>query len=331
MFIVVACFLFLFGYNTAFAGFFSLIKERLTNVEGQEASASHSINSQTISLLQPAVNQNPNPARGGGDTVIVGNALLADSGPIGTIADVKDTPPSDQISLYVVREGDTIGEIAEMFEVSPSTILWANDLARNSKIPPGQTLIILPVSGVRHTIKKGDTVNSIAKRYGADSKEIAQFNGIDVHHPLVVGALIMIPDGDIPFSSGQSTIRIADNSTKKSVSGYFIKPLTRSTRSQGIHGYNSIDLAAPVGTTIMAAASGQVIVSRSGGWNGGYGNYVVIKHGNGTQTLYAHMNSITVSQGDFVAQGSAIGSVGMTGRSTGSHLHFEVRGAQNPF
>jgi len=328
LFIVFVCLLSLLGHNTAFAGFFSLIKERLVYVGGQEASVSQFLNSQTIPLLQPAVNQNPHPARGGGDTIIVGNALLADSGPLGTIADIEETPPSDQISLYVVRGGDTIGEIAEMFGVSPSTILWANDLTRGSKVSPGQTLVILPVSGVRHTVKKGDTVSSIAKRYGADSEEIAQFNGIDVHHPLIVGALIIVPDGDAPSSSN---IRITDNSTKKSISGYFIKPLARSLRSQGIHGYNGIDLAAPVGTTIMAAASGQVIVSRSSGWNGGYGNYVVIKHGNGTQTLYAHMDSITVSQGILVEQGAAIGTIGMTGRSTGAHLHFEVRGAQNPF
>ncbi len=318
-------------HNTTFVDFFSLIKERLVYVGRQEALASQSLNSQTIPLLQPAVNQNPHPARGGGDTIIVGNALLADSGPLGTVADIKEAPPSDQISLYVVREGDTIGGIAEMFGVSPSTILWANDLTSGSKVSPDQTLVILPVSGVRHTVRKGDTVSRIAKRYGADSEEIAQFNGIDVHHPLIVGALIMVPDGDITVSSGQSTIPIADNSTKKSVSGYFIKPLTRSMRSQGIHGYNGIDLASPVGTTVMAAASGQVIVSRSSGWNGGYGNYVVIKHGNSTQTLYAHMDSITVSQGMFVEQGDAIGTVGMTGRSTGAHLHFEVRGAQNPF
>jgi len=330
VFVVVVCILFLLGHKTADAGFFSLIKKRLVFAEGQEASVAQFLNSQTVPLLQPAVNPDPNPAKGGGDTLIVGNALLADSGPLGTIADIEDTPSSDQISLYVVREGDTIGEIAEMFGVSPSTILWANDISRGTVVSPGQTLVILPVSGVRHTVKLGDTVRSIAKKYGADSEEIAQFNSIDVHHPLIVGAIIMVPDGEIAPTSGK-TSKSTSSSGKKSVAGFFIKPVTHSVKSQGLHGYNGIDLAAPLGTSILAAASGQVIVSRSSGWNGGYGSYVVIKHNNGTQTLYAHLGSDTVSQGQWVEQGQSIGTVGMTGRSTGAHLHFEVRGASNPF
>jgi murein DD-endopeptidase MepM/ murein hydrolase activator NlpD len=102
-------------------------------------------------------------------------------------------------------------------------------------------------------------------------------------------------------------------------------------RTQGIHGYNGVDLAAGVGTPILAAAGGEVIVAKGSGWNGGYGNYVVIKHPNGTQTLYAHMSSTAISSGAQVSGGEVIGYVGNTGRSTGSHLHFEVRGAKNPF
>jgi murein DD-endopeptidase MepM/ murein hydrolase activator NlpD len=102
-------------------------------------------------------------------------------------------------------------------------------------------------------------------------------------------------------------------------------------KSQGIHGYNGVDLAAPTGTQVLAAASGQVLISRFGGWNGGYGNYIVIKHSNGTQTLYAHNSANYVSVGQWVSQGDVIGLVGNTGKSTGSHLHFEVRGAKNPF
>ncbi len=90
-------------------------------------------------------------------------------------------------------------------------------------------------------------------------------------------------------------------------------------------------MAASAGAPIRAAAAGEVIVSKTGGWNGGYGNYIVIKHANGTQTLYAHNSSNAVSAGASVAQGEVIGYVGNTGRSTGSHLHFEVRGAKNPF
>ena len=81
----------------------------------------------------------------------------------------------------------------------------------------------------------------------------------------------------------------------------------------------------------MASASGEVIISRAGGWNGGYGSYVVIKHSNGTQTLYAHNSRNNVSVGDYVNQGDIIAFVGSTGKSTGPHVHFEIRGARNPF
>lgn len=110
-----------------------------------------------------------------------------------------------------------------------------------------------------------------------------------------------------------------------------MRPLRGGVKSQGIHGYNGIDIAAPVGTPILASADGAVILARTSGYNGGYGLYVVIKHNNGTQTLYAHMSRVNVSVGQTVTQGEVIGAVGNTGRSTGPHIHFEVRGARNPF
>ncbi len=98
-----------------------------------------------------------------------------------------------------------------------------------------------------------------------------------------------------------------------------------------MHGNNGVDIAAPLGTPVVASAGGTVIIARSSGWNGGYGLYVVISHSNGTQTLYAHLSSVNVSVGDSVSKGQVIGKVGNTGKSTGPHLHFEVRGARNPF
>ena len=283
-----------------------------------------------MSLLSPALNLDPNPAKGGGDTPIVGNALLADAGPLGTIADIEDAPASDQISLYVVRVGDTLTQIAQMFGVSVNTLLWANDLPRGTQIRKDQTLVILPVSGVRHAVAKGDTIQSIAKRYGASAAEIASFNGVYESHPLALGQTIIVPDGEIaptPVRAGKPVIAGGG----RTVGGFFSAPLSSYRKTQGLHGYNGVDLAAPMGTPILAAAPGVVIVSKSGAWNGGYGNYIVIKHENGTQTLYAHNKSNTVSQGQRVERGQVIGSVGNTGRSTGTHLHFEVRGAKNPF
>jgi murein DD-endopeptidase MepM/ murein hydrolase activator NlpD len=116
------------------------------------------------------------------------------------------------------------------------------------------------------------------------------------------------------------------------VSGYFGNPLNGAGRlSQGLHGHNGVDLSAPAGTPIYAAASGTATTVKSdGGYNSGYGNYVVISHPNGTSTLYAHMSSVAIAAGS-VSKGQVIGYVGRTGIATGNHLHFEVRGAQNPF
>ena len=120
-------------------------------------------NSQNASLLQPSFNPDPNSARGGGDiTVVDGTALLPETGPSGTIADIIDENKADQISIYVVRPGDSISNIAKMFNVSVNTIVWANDLPSSKSIKEGQTLVILPISGIKHTVAKGETIKSIA-------------------------------------------------------------------------------------------------------------------------------------------------------------------------
>lgn len=294
------------------------------------------INSQNVAVLHAALNSDPNPAKGGGDiTIVSGTALLPDSGPLGTIADIEENAPtSEQISVYVVRKGDSISQIAKMFGVTPNTIMWANDL-RGGLIKEGQTLVILPVSGVSYTVKKGDTVESIAKKYKGDVDEITQFNDLKPGQALAVGTIIVVPDGEgevIYSTSGSSSVTSkARNTNGPNYAGYYIKPVTVARKSQGLHGYNGVDLAAPIGTPVIASASGDVIISRDYGWNGGYGKYVVINHNNGTQTLYAHMSEVIVGAGWHVVQGQVIGYVGNTGKSTGSHLHFEVRGAKNPF
>ena len=111
----------------------------------------------------------------------------------------------------------------------------------------------------------------------------------------------------------------------------FPLPLPGSLKTQGLHGYNALDFSAAYGTPVVASAAGDVIVVRNGGWNGGYGNYMVIRHGNGTQTLYSHTSQNIAYAGQSVVQGQVIGYVGSSGRATGPHLHFEVRGAWNPF
>ena len=110
-----------------------------------------------------------------------------------------------------------------------------------------------------------------------------------------------------------------------------MRPVVGGIKTQGIHGHNGVDLASYYGADIYASADGQVIVAKSEGWNGGYGLYIVVKHNNGTQTLYSHLSAVLVSSGQSVEQGQVIGKMGSSGDSTGTHLHFEIRGARNSF
>jgi len=315
--------------NAGFLSFVGSIFEKKTS----EWSENKEMNSQNMALLQAASNFDPNPAKGGGDiTIIGGSALLPDAGPSGTLADIESNPTtSDQISLYVVREGDSLSQIAKMFGVTTNTIIWANDIKRGSLVAEGQTLVILPISGIRHTVVKGDTLKGIVAKYKGDVDEVLGFNGLTEGEALAVGDVVVIPDGEIEAPKASVTKTVVRGTNAPSYSGYYLRPIAGGTKTQGLHGYNGVDLAAPVGTPILASATGDVIISRSGGWNGGYGTYIVIKHPNGTQTLYAHNSKNIVSEGAHVVAGQIIGYVGSTGKSTGAHLHFEVRGAKNPF
>lgn len=300
------------------------------------AAASGSVPSSSTPRLVAATNIDPNPYKGSTDTqTISDNALVAHSGLAGTAADIVN-PPTDRISVYVVRTGDTLSEIADMFGVSVNTIIWANNLSGIKDVHPGDTLIILPISGVKRVVVKGDTLQSIAKKYSADANEIAQFNGVNPLESLIVGSTIIIPGGEIsiPTPIKHSTPNTSNSRSNNGPiqAGYFSNPLPGGIMTQGLHDGNAVDIGAARGTPIHAAADGTVIIARNnGGWNGGYGNYVVITHDNGAQTLYSHMKNTIVSPGQFVSNGQTIGYVGMTGRTTGPHLHFEVRGAGNPF
>ena len=296
--------------------------------------------SQTISLLEaiPSIHTPTIYATGGGDISIVSeSALLSESGPVGTLANIDpQSRTGNQISTYIVREGDTLSQIADMFSVTANTIRWANDIGTGA-ISPGQTLAILPIPGVQHTITKNDTLRSIAKKYNGDVEEIRDFNNV-TDTSLVVGEIITVPYGEIaapkkaPVKSRPATpAPSAPTASSPTYAGYYQRPISGGTRTQGIHGYNAIDLASYVGAPVYAAAAGEVMIAKGAGWNGGYGNYVVIKHDNGSQTLYAHLSSVTVSPGQWVSQGAHIGGLGNSGRSTGPHLHFEIRGASNPF
>lgn len=322
------------------AGFFSSVLDLFSFSSRAEEQAVLNVNSQTASLLKPnAVVLNDDDAGANDLNIIEGSAITTSSGPLGTIVDVENIAPGNgMIEAYVVRKGDNISKIAKMFGVSANTIRWANDL--NSDIlKEGQTLVILPISGVKHIVKAGDTIQSIAKKYGGDAGEILKYNNINSGGKLAVGDEIIVPDGELKIPASVSS-GIAAGSRKQSVSlpsyeGYYMKPAINVRKTQGLHGHNGVDLA-PLSRTsgtepFYASADGVVIISRMGSWNGGYGNYIVISHPNATQTLYSHNALNLVSVGDSVSKGQMIGYIGDTGKSTGSHLHFEVRGAKNPF
>ena len=310
-------------------------------------------NSQTMTLLSANLNLDPIATTSPKLAIVDSSALSTESEGV-TFVDVGKSG-TGQISVYIVRKGDSLPQIAKMFGVSTNTIMWANNL-KSSTVTEGQELVILPISGVKHTVKSGDTLKSIASKYKADITDVLAYNNVTVDTKLTPGDVIIVPDGELGASTsssgtkstgrtsalGSSPYRRAGDTTAfepltvnvgayPSYPGYYARPLAGGVKTQDLHGYNAVDLGAPTGTGIYAAAEGTVIISKSGGYNGGYGTYVVVSHPNGTQTLYAHMSRNNVSVGQHVAQGQQIGAVGSTGWSTGAHLHFEIRGAKNPF
>lgn len=314
------------------AGFFSNWFTKVNPAPAVVAEVSAAQGPGDVALLTALQNPNPLGGRGGAEILVDADALVS-TGPIGEdeIAELGST--SGEIRVYTVREGDSLSMIAEMFGVTTNTIKWANDINKATSIQPGDTLVILPIEGVRHVVKSGDTVASIAKKYEGDVDEILSFNQLASADELSVGETLIIPGGAMHTSvvasaAGAQPVRV---SGATDTSGYFVHPAPGSAKSQGIHGYNAVDLAGAYGSSIRAAAAGEVIVAKASGWNGGYGTYAVVRHANGTQTLYAHLSALYVGVGAYVGQGEVIGAMGSTGKSTGTHLHFEVRGGRNPF
>ena len=300
-----------------------------------------------IKLLSASTGPDLKANQGGGD-ILVEEGALASSGPFDS-DNLGMDKSAGEISVHVVRpcteeRCETLSHIAEMYGVSVNTILWANDIDNAKSVQPGDTLLILPITGVRHVVKDKETLASIAKKYGAETDEQAEsmisdilaYNRLASASDISVGDTVVVPGGVIHQAAPQQSTARASSPTRTTSStaaggGSLVHPVPGAVRTQGIHGYNAVDLAAAAGTPIRAAAAGEVIVSKSGGWNGGYGNYMVVRHAGGTQTLYAHTSSNAVSVGASVTAGETIGYVGSSGQSTGAHLHFEVRGTSNPF
>jgi len=238
--------------------------------------------------------------------------------------------PRDKVIVYTVQKGDTISTIAQKFGISQDTIRWANDLT-NDSLNVGDTLKILPVTGVSYKVQKGDTVYSIAKKLDTEAQKIVDFPFNDFANPetfsLVEGQMLVVPDGvkpsEQPFIKRQ--IYIAQGPISVSSAG-FTWPISGGISQFASWYHMAIDITNPFGTPIVAGQSGTVTKISTGTWDGGYGNNIVIDGGGGYQTLYAHMSGVNVGVGQEVSAGkTVIGYVGNTGRSTGPHLHFEIR------
>lgn len=252
---------------------------------------------------------------------------LSASGAVGNKKDVE---------VYQVRGGDTLVRIAQAYGVSVDTIVWENNLPSANYLKPGQELRILPVSGVKHTVKSGETIASIAKKYGVDPEDIIEYNEIEVEDHILPGEEIIIPNGvkkSPPSPARQQYLADLQKEDVKRVdvpqdyqgkiSKLLIWPLPATGRISQYYWRRHRALDIPCrDCQIIAAESGIVELS---GWQKGYGNTIVINHGNNLRTRYAHGKELLVAAGQTVEKGQAIMISGSTGRSTGPHLHFEIK------
>ncbi|OGJ16287.1 MAG: hypothetical protein A2632_00080 [Candidatus Pacebacteria bacterium RIFCSPHIGHO2_01_FULL_46_16] len=240
-----------------------------------------------------------------------------------------------EVLIHLVVEGETLSTIAERYGLQVETILWENDLTEKSKLTPGQELRILPVDGVRHKVARGETIFSVGKKYSLEGSEVQvivdyPFNDFlnDETFELATGQYLLVPNGIKPTvvagARPSTTARLTPDAGSVTAFGSFVWPAAgRITQGYSFY-HKAIDIANSSGGSVLAADSG--VVTQAGWLDGfGYGNRVIVDHGNGTQTLYAHLSTVQVQPGQRVNRGDVIGQMGSTGRSTGTHLHFEIR------
>ncbi len=279
----------------------------------------------------------------GGETI----GLSADATSLIVINSDEDSleipaPTRSENVDYFVQAGDTLSGIAEKFDITVNTILWANNLTWNSTIKPGAKLVILPSSGIDYEIQKGDNLSAVAKKYQADLEKIIAYNNLSGVSDIKAGDLIFIPEGIKPTKvvSSYKAPTVASKPKASTPTNVYsdedlppASDLSANTKllwpvlSHRITQYFSwrhtgLDVGDKVGNPIYASEDGKV--ERSG-WSTGYGYNVIINHGNGLETLYAHASKLLVKDGETVSRGQVIALIGSTGWSTGPHLHMEVR------
>ncbi len=236
----------------------------------------------------------------------------------------RSEKPRDQVVTYRTEKGDTLSSIADKFGVSLDTIKWGNDIRRDS-LSIGEELKIPPVTGIVHKVREGETIYTISKRYKTESQKIVNFPFNDFSDldtfALNVGQTLIVPDGVMPESAPVRSIPIPP--VFAGGTGQFQWPASGIISQYPVWYHMALDIANPAAPGIAAAGDGRVIDVQYLRY--GYGQHVTIDNGGGLSTLYAHMSEIYVKSGDSVGRGQIIGRMGSTGRSSGTHLHFEVR------
>ncbi len=265
---------------------------------------------------------------------------------------IPEDRPRYETVQHTVARGDSIFAIAQEFNIKPETVLWANYETLNDSpdsIRVGQVLNVPPVDGVYYQWKEGDTLEGVAFEFEVSVDDILNWpgNNLDLTNPVLeIGQYVLVPGGEREFqqwiiptiargSSGTSSVGSKSCGGGAVGGGGFVWPAGNNFLSGNDYwsGHLGIDIAGAEGSPVYASDSG-VVTLASGGWNGGYGNVIMIDHGNGYATVYAHLNSINVGVCQSVGAGQTIGSIGNTGNSFGAHLHFEVReggGFVNPW
>lgn len=236
-----------------------------------------------------------------------------------------------EIIDYIVQAGDILGSIATKFGLDINTILWTNNLSYYSIIRPGDTLKILPTSGVLHTVQSGENLSFIARTYNADMDKILAFNNLKDVNALKKGQELIIPGGIKKVAAKTAVVRTSPYNLKTILPtskdiynnlSKFIWPAATARITQYYHlGHHAIDIGGKIGTPIYAIEKGQIIYS---GWSAGYGNNIIVDHGGGQKSRYAHFSKLYVQKGAFIGKGQQIGEMGSTGWSTGPHLHIEI-------
>jgi len=244
-----------------------------------------------------------------------------------SLSTIISAKPRDKVVEYEVKGGDTLETISKKFNISIDSIKWASNI-KTDTIKPAQILKIPPVTGVVHKVTSGENVYSIAKKYNTDAQKIVNFPFNDFEDldtfALLSGQTLFVPDGVVPAEQPKYGPQqfIAQIQAGVQGSSTFIWPTSGSISQTPVWYHMALDIQNPSAPPILASDTGTVTYAGCLGY--GYGCYITINHGNGFETLYAHLSSIGVTPGQVVSQGQQIGIMGSTGRSTGTHLHFEV-------